>query len=48
MSSAVSVATMARNQYVPRGRNELHTIFERHFGDFCTRYDEKYAVTYGR
>ena len=48
MSTAISVATTARNQYVPRGRNELHTIFERHFGDFCAQYDEKYAATYGR
>jgi len=48
MSTAISVATSERNQYVPRGRNELHTIFERHFDDFCDRYDEKYAATYGR
>ena len=48
MSTAISVATTVRNQYVPRGRNELHTIFERHFGDFCAQYDEKYAATYGR
>ena len=37
----------ARNQYVPRGRSELHTILERHFEDFCEHYDEQYAVTYG-
>jgi hypothetical protein len=48
VSTAISVATTARNQYVPRGRNELHTIFERHFEDFCEQYDEKYAATYGR
>ena len=48
MSTAISVATTARNQYVPHGRNELHTIFDRHFGDFCAQYDEKYAATYGR
>jgi hypothetical protein len=48
VSTAISVATTARNQYVPRGRNELHTIFERHFEDFCEQYDEKYAPTYGR
>ena len=48
MSSAISVATTATNRYVPRGRNELHTIFERHFADFCEHYDEKYAATYGR
>jgi hypothetical protein len=38
---------MATNRYVPRGRNELHTIFERHFAYFCEQYDEKYAATYG-
>jgi hypothetical protein len=48
VSTALSVATTARNRYVPRGRNELHTIFERHFADFCEQYDEKYAATYGR
>jgi hypothetical protein len=48
VSTAISVATTARNQYVPRCRNELHTIFECHFADFCEQYDEKYAATYGR
>ena len=48
MSTAISVAITATNRYVPRGRNELHTIFERHFSDFCEHYDEKYAATYGR
>ena len=48
MSTAISVATTATNRYVPRGRNELHTIFERHFADFCEHYDERYAGTYGR
>ncbi|MBS3763816.1 MAG: transposase [Planctomycetes bacterium] len=38
---------MPANRYVPRGRNALHTIFERHFADFCEQYDEKYAPTYG-
>jgi hypothetical protein len=47
VSTAISVATTGRNQYVPRGRNELHTIFERHFEDFCEHYDEQYAATYG-
>ncbi len=31
----------------PGGRNELHTIFDRHFPDFCEQYDEKYAAKYG-
>ena len=48
VSSAISVATTAIDRYVPRGRNELHTIFERHFDDFCEHYDEKYVATYGR
>jgi hypothetical protein len=48
VSTAISFATTATNRYVPRGRNELHTIFERHFSDFCEKYDEKYAATYGR
>ncbi len=33
--------------YVPQGRNQLHTIFERHFNEFCDIYDERYAATYG-
>ena len=48
MSTAISVATTATDRYVPRGRNELHTIFERHFAEFCEHYEEKYAATYGR
>ncbi len=39
---------MEANRYVPRGRNELHTILERHFGDFCEQYDKKCAATYGK
>ncbi len=31
VTPAISVTTMAANRYVPRCRNELHTIFERHF-----------------
>ena len=46
MSTAVSVATLAANRYVPRGRNELYTIFERHFDDFCEQYDGKYGATF--
>jgi len=38
---------VTEGQYVPRGRNELHTIFDHHFPDFCERYDEKYASKYG-
>ena len=39
--------TIAAERYIPRGRNELHTIFERHLAEFCEQYDEKYAATYG-
>ncbi len=38
---------MRPNGIFPRGRNELHTIFERHFAEFCEQYDAKYAATYG-
>ena len=47
MTSAVAAVTAAAKKYVPRGRNELHRIYERHFVDFCNLYDEKYAETYG-
>ena len=26
----------------------MHTIFERHFGDFCDQYDERFGQKYGR
>ena len=35
-------------KYLPRGRNTLHEVFERHFTDFCSRYDEEYADTFGK
>ncbi len=25
-------------EYIPRGRNVLHTVFEKHFQDFCDVY----------
>ncbi len=46
MGTTVLAEPIATKRYVPRGRNELHTIFERHFDDFCEQYDEKYATTY--
>jgi hypothetical protein len=46
VGNAASPATTAAARYVPRGRNELHTIFDRHFSDFCDRYDEKFATTF--
>ena len=36
-----------RRFFVPRCRNELHTIFDHHFPNFCEQYDEKYASKYG-
>ena len=51
MSSSVSAATayLEKHQnYVPRGRNVLHTIFEKHFKDFCDLYEEQYADRYGK
>lgn len=49
VSTAVAVTPTPGARYVPRGRNsnELHTIFDRHFADFCDQYAEKYATTYG-
>jgi hypothetical protein len=32
--------------YIPRGRNQLNTIFECHFDGFCDIYEERYAATY--
>ncbi|MEE8442049.1 MAG: hypothetical protein V3S41_10020 [Spirochaetia bacterium] len=46
-SAPRSPATSTKHRYVPRGRNQLHTIFERHFNEFCDIYDERYAATYG-
>ena len=39
---------MATDRYDPRDCNELHTMFEHHFANFCEHYEEKYAATYGR
>jgi Transposase zinc-binding domain len=49
MSSSVLSAYLEKQQnYVPRGRNVLHTIFEKHFKDFCDLYEEQYADRYGK
>ena len=45
--SAVAT-TASKAKYIPRGRNQLHTIFEKHFEDFCNQYEERYAKKYGR
>ena len=42
-----ATATNTKARYIPRGRNQLHTIFDRHLGEFCDVYDEKYAAKYG-
>ena len=49
MSNPVSSAYLENQyEYVPRGRNVLHTIFEKHFKDFCDLYEEQYADRYGK
>ena len=39
--------TSAKARYIPRGRNQLHTILERHLDGFCDVYDERFAAKYG-
>ena len=39
--------TPTKARYIPRGRNQLHTIFDGHLDEFCDVYDEKYAAKYG-
>jgi hypothetical protein len=46
-SAAPTSRAISRHRYVPRGRNQLHTIFERHLDEFCDVYDERYAAKYG-
>jgi len=49
VSVSVSARPLSKAQsYLPRGRNVLHTIFEKHFTDFCDVYDEQYADKYGK
>ena len=49
MSTAqAAILPDSRTLYVPRGRNVLHTIFEKHFQDFCAAYEETYADRYGK
>ena len=49
MSSSVSAIPLSNSPtYIPRGRNILHTIFEKHFTDFCDVYEEQYADKYGK
>jgi len=47
---ALSAALLTKSQkdtYVPRAANELRTIFERHFDQFCEQYEERFAKKYG-
>jgi len=46
-SATRSPVSLTKRRYISRGRNQLHTIFQRHFGEFCEVYDEKYAASYG-
>jgi len=48
LSSSTALRSVSQqDQYIPRGRNELHTIFEKHFADFCEQYDERYGKSCG-
>ena len=40
-------ATSTKTRYIPRGRNQLHTIFDRYLAEFCDVYDERLASKYG-
>ncbi|NOY08902.1 MAG: hypothetical protein GXP33_08675 [Spirochaetes bacterium] len=46
-STSPTIST-TQNEYIPRGRNVLHTIFENHFQDFVDHYEEKYEKDYGK
>lgn len=46
-SATRSPATYTKHRYIPQGRNQLHTIFDRHFDECCDLYEDKYASTYG-
>jgi len=48
MGTAVSVSTSENKRYIPRGRNNLQTVFERHFSDFVRVYEDDYADRYGK
>jgi len=45
---SAAVGQLMRSRYVPRGRNQLHEIFARHFDEFCDQYEDRYAKKYGR
>ena len=41
-------ATAGHKRYIARGKNQLHTIFEKHFSESCDQDDERFAQKYGR
>ena len=47
ISTSPTIST-TQNEYIPRGRNVLHTIFENHFQDFVDHYEEKHEKNYGK
>ena len=47
ISTSPTVYT-TQSEYIPRGRNVLHSIFENHFQDFVDHYEEKYEKDYGK
>ena len=47
MTVSAAVRQLARSRYVPRGRNQLHEIFARHFDEFCNQYKDRHAKNYG-
>ena len=48
MAVSVAAGQAPGSRYVPRGRNELQEVFDRHFDEFCDQYEERYAKKYGR
>ena len=44
VATQVAFAANARHKrYIPRGKNQLHVIFEKHFSEFCKRFAQKYG-----
>jgi len=44
---APSYRQSPKSHYIPRRKNPLHEIFERHFSKFCDEYEDRYAKRYG-
>ena len=47
VSLALSNRQSPKSDYLLRGKNQLHEIFERHFSEFCDVYEDRYAKKYG-